>query len=70
MCNRVLIIGGAGFIGRNLCRYLLKLNYRVTSFDYAQVEYAENGVEYIRGDFLMIVSLEALSGTKTVLFML
>ena len=29
----ILITGGAGFIGSNLCEYFLEKNYKVTSLD-------------------------------------
>ena len=29
----ILVIGGAGFIGANLCRYLLGRGYRLTVLD-------------------------------------
>ena len=30
---RILVTGGAGFIGTNLCERLIKNNYEVWSFD-------------------------------------
>ena len=29
--NKVLILGGSGFIGKNLSKYLLKKDYEITS---------------------------------------
>lgn len=46
-----LITGGAGFLGINLCRYLLARGYRLRSLDIAPFDYPERGsVEAILGD--------------------
>ncbi len=51
MRPRYLITGGAGFLGINLCRYLLARNLRVRSLDIAPFEYPERSqVEVIDGD--------------------
>ena len=53
---RVLVPGGAGFIGANLVRMLLDHGYRVTVLDNlstGQREYLEGlPIEFIRGDIL------------------
>ena len=36
--SRVLILGGNGFIGRNLCDFFHKKNWIVTSFDIEKPE--------------------------------
>ncbi|HEY6923534.1 MAG TPA: NAD(P)-dependent oxidoreductase [Steroidobacteraceae bacterium] len=47
----VLITGGAGFLGINLCRYLLSRNYAVRSLDIAPFDYPERTVvDAILGD--------------------
>jgi nucleoside-diphosphate-sugar epimerase len=47
----VLITGGAGFLGINLCRYLLSRGYAVRSLDIAPFEYPERTiVDAILGD--------------------
>jgi nucleoside-diphosphate-sugar epimerase len=47
----VLITGGAGFLGINLCRYLLSRGYAVRSLDIAAFDYPEQSrVDVIRGD--------------------
>lgn len=50
--QRVLITGGAGFLGINLVRYLLERNYIVRSLDFAEFEYADckDKIEIIKGD--------------------
>jgi nucleoside-diphosphate-sugar epimerase len=46
-----LVTGGAGFLGINLCRYLLARGHAVRSLDAAAFEYPErNRVEAIQGD--------------------
>lgn len=50
--KKVLITGGAGFIGSHLCERLLKLGNHVTSLDDYSTGIEENhieGVEYIKG---------------------
>lgn len=48
---RVLVTGGAGFLGINLCRYLLGRGYGVRVLDIAPFEYPERSVvEIVRGD--------------------
>ena len=42
MRKSVLITGGAGFLGINLCRFLLKKGYRVTVYDIADFNYPES----------------------------
>lgn len=51
MSSRYLITGGAGFLGINLCRYLLARGQTVRSLDIAPFRYAERSlVEAIEGD--------------------
>lgn len=46
-----LITGGSGFLGINLCRYLLARGYKVRSLDIAPFDYPERGaLEIIVGD--------------------
>ncbi len=51
MASRVLITGGAGFLGINLARYLLARGYVVRSLDIAPFDYPErNQIEEHTGD--------------------
>lgn len=49
--KKVLVLGGNGFIGSNLCSELVKQGYTVTSFDRVLPQREIEGVEYIEGDF-------------------
>jgi len=62
----VLITGGAGFLGINLCRYLLARGYAVRSLDIASFDYPERTiVDVLRGDirdpFAVIRALQGVS---------
>jgi UDP-glucose 4-epimerase len=61
--KRVVVTGGAGFIGANLVRLLLKHSYEVTVFDDLSVgrpEYlAGLPVEFIKGDILDLPAVKA-----------
>ena len=42
MIKKILITGGAGFIGSEVCRILIKKNYRVTVIDDLSMGKKEN----------------------------
>ncbi len=49
--SRILITGGAGFLGINLVRYLLERGHQVTSLDIAEFDYPERDrITIVRGD--------------------
>jgi nucleoside-diphosphate-sugar epimerase len=66
--DRVLITGGAGFLGINLTRHLLQRGYAVTSIDLADFDYPEKDrVRVIRADICDSAALEqALEGARYV----
>ena len=68
MASSYLITGGAGFLGINLCRYLLARNHAVRSLDIAPFEYPERSrVEVIDGDVRDRPAVErAMSGVDVV----
>ncbi len=61
---KILITGGAGFLGINLARYLLERGYAVRSFDKVRFDYPEAElVEVVTGDIRdMAPLLEATTG--------
>ena len=58
MKKKVLIIGGAGFIGSNLSRHLIESDMEVYCFDMVRPERNIDGVKYICGDFFDDYTLE------------
>jgi nucleoside-diphosphate-sugar epimerase len=68
MASSTLVTGGAGFLGINLCRYLLERGARVRSLDIAPFEYPERSrVEVIDGDVRDRAAVErAMSGVDVV----
>lgn len=48
--KRVVVIGGNGFIGRNVCKYIKNSGKRVTIFDCKEPNNVLKGVEYIIGN--------------------
>lgn len=64
----VLVTGGAGFLGINLCRYLLTRGMRIRSMDIAPFDYPERDrVEIIRGDIRNVQQArQALDGIDIV----
>lgn len=66
--NKVLIIGGNGFLGANICRHLVRKGYDVYSFDIARPEKKEIGITYIKGDFFDDVCLQnAIKGMDLII---
>lgn len=49
--KKILILGGNGFIGRNLCKYLVEKQENVISFDMTLPLEQMEGVTYMEGDF-------------------
>lgn len=65
--NRILILGGNGFIGRNLCNYFYERDWNVTSFDIEKPDNVIRGVEYIEGDFFNDKDLESVVRNQDVI---
>ena len=58
--KRYLVLGGNGFIGRNLCSYIAGQGNLVTSFDRVLPEGQDASVSYVHGDFFDDVSLQEM----------
>ncbi|HAT89231.1 MAG TPA: hypothetical protein DCS73_05710 [Roseburia sp.] len=65
--NKYIILGGNGFIGRNLCDYIVKQGHEVTSFDRVLPEYQNEKVNYIQGDFFEDEYLRKIIADKDVI---
>ena len=64
----VLVLGGNGFIGKNLVKELTNSNYKVTSFDLNQPIQRVEGVNYIQGNFFDEAMLDYLTENIDVIF--
>lgn len=64
MAKKCLLLGGAGFIGKNLAAYLLKNGYKVGVYDaYVKSAYTEeelNQIEYYEREFFTEENLEEI----------
>lgn len=58
MKKKILILGGAGFLGSNLCCYLRDQGYGVCCFDVEYPAQRQKGIHYIKGDFFNDGELE------------
>jgi nucleoside-diphosphate-sugar epimerase len=68
MGNIYLVTGGAGFLGINLCRFLLSRGYAVRSLDTAAFEYPERAaVDVVQGDVRHQAAVDrAMAGVEAV----
>lgn len=67
--TRVLVTGGAGFLGINLIRYLLERGYEITSLDFAPFDYPDAlpRIREVRGDIRNLSAVrEAIAGCTLV----
>lgn len=62
--KRILIIGASGFIGKNLCQYLIHFDYEVFGFDITYPQNPVCGVNYLIGDFFDDSILEKMIAEK------
>lgn len=65
--KRYIILGGNGFIGKNLCDYVANMGFEVTSFDRVLPENRNPKVIYIQGDFFEDDSLKDIIFDKDVI---
>lgn len=66
--RKVLVLGGNGFIGRNLCRYLMEMGEDVYSFDMSLPEKENQGIHYLEGDFFDDYTLQKIIDGMDVIY--
>lgn len=66
--KKILVLGGNGFIGKNLCKYLKSRGEDVYSFDMACPDTREEGVHYLEGDFFDDFTLKNIIKDMDVIF--
>lgn len=66
--EKVIVIGGNGFIGRRLCDCLVKTGYDVYSLDIREPEKKSDSVHYIIGDFFDDVYLKEIIEDKDIIY--
>ncbi len=66
--KKAIILGGNGFIGKNLATELLAKDYDVTCFDCAAPQMEMDGILYIKGDFFDDNQLEELVRNHDVIY--
>lgn len=66
--KKILVLGGNGFIGTNLCSYLNRQGYHVFSMDIREPQHPIEGVQYIVGDFFDDVFLQEIIEDKDVVY--
>jgi UDP-glucose 4-epimerase len=66
--RKILVLGGNGFLGRNLCNYLADRGEEVYSFDMAAPEWEDPRIRYLSGDFFDDYTLEKILEGMDVVF--
>lgn len=66
--RKILVLGGNGFIGKNLCEYLANKGEKVYSFDMTLPKEPCEGIEYLTGDFFDDYTLESILSDKDVIY--
>ena len=66
--RKILVLGGNGFIGNNLCKYLVGQGEKVYSFDMSMPSRTIEGVEYLAGDFFDDYTLTHVIQNKDIIF--
>lgn len=68
MKKKYIVLGGNGFIGRNLCNYLVDLGIEVASFDREIAKDSDSSIHFIQGDFFEDEFLKYLVQEYDVIF--
>lgn len=63
-----MVLGGNGFIGKNLCNFLQRQGEDVTSFDKELPLEQKKGITYIEGDFFEDVGLREILEEHTIIY--
>jgi len=66
--RKILVLGGNGFLGKNLCTYLADRGEKVYSFDMSLPKERDARIEYIDGDFFDDYTLEKIVKGMDVIF--
>ena len=66
--RKVLVLGGNGFLGRNLCRHLVEMGEDVYSFDMSLPEKESPGIHYLEGDFFDDYTLKKIIDGMDVIY--
>lgn len=66
--RKILVLGGNGFLGRNLCNYLAEKGEKVYSFDMSLPKERDDRMEYLEGDFFDDYTLQRLVKGMDVIF--
>lgn len=66
--RKILVLGGNGFLGRNLCNHLVAMGEDVYSFDMSLPEIENPEIHYIEGDFFDDYTLKKIIEGMDVIF--
>ncbi len=66
--RNVLVLGGSGFIGQNLCSLLKQKGDNVYSFDRTNPDVQDTDINYIEGDFFDDVVLESITKNMDIVY--
>lgn len=66
--RKILVLGGNGFLGKNLCEYLADQGEDVYSFDMSLPKNQDQRIQYISGDFFDDYTLEHIVQGMDVIF--
>lgn len=66
--RKILVLGGNGFLGRNLCAYLADMGEEVYSFDMSMPEQKDGRIKYLTGDFFDDYTLETIIAGMDVIY--